>query len=159
MGYVWAILAVTALYLALTGNLAFNNVLVGLVIAAIIAVLLRPARSPVELRRVPRALPALLQYAALLAYDILGSGLDVARIVLDPRLPIKPGILAIPSECETDLGVALASHAISVTPGSSVVGIDHERTLYAHCLDASDAERTIREAQSLRRRVLSRILE
>jgi multicomponent Na+:H+ antiporter subunit E len=159
MGYVWTILALTALYLALTGNLAFNNILVGVALASGVAFLLRPTRSPVELRRVPRSLLALLQYAALLAYDIIRSGVGVARIVLDPKLPIKPGILAIPSESETDLGVALASHALSVTPGELVIGVGQERTLYAHCLDASHAEDTIREAQALRRSLLSRILE
>jgi multicomponent Na+:H+ antiporter subunit E len=159
MGYVWTILAVTALYLALTGNLAFNNILVGLLIASAIALLLGPTRSAVELRRAPRSLLALLQYTLLLAYDIVRSGVGVARIVLDPKLPIRPGILAIPSECESDLGVALVSHALSVTPGELVVGVDHERTLYVHCLDASHAEDTIREAQALRRTLLSRILE
>jgi multicomponent Na+:H+ antiporter subunit E len=159
MGYVWTILAVAAAYLALTGNLALNNILVGVLIASVVALLLRPTRSPVELSRLPRALLAILQYAALLAYDIIRSGLSVARIVLDPKLPIRPGILAIPSECETDLGVALSSHALSVTPGEIVVGVDQEGTLYIHCLDASHAEETIREAQTLRRRLLSRILE
>lgn len=159
MGYVWTIIAVTATYLALTGNLALNNILVGVLIATAIAALLRPARSPVELRRAPRSLLALLQYGALLAYDIIRSGLNVARIVLDPKLPIKPGILSIPSECETELGIALSSHALSVTPGEIVVGVDQKGTLYIHCLDASHAEETIREAQTLRRRLLSRILE
>ncbi|MCU0509200.1 MAG: Na+/H+ antiporter subunit E [Anaerolineae bacterium] len=159
MGYVWTILAVTAAYLALTGNLAVNNILVGVLIASVIALLLRPTRSPVELRRVPRSLLALLQYGALLAYDIIRSGLNVARIVLDPKLPIRPGILAVPSECETDLGIALSSHALSVTPGEIVVGVDQEGTLYIHCLDASHAADTIGEAQALRRRLLSRILE
>jgi multicomponent Na+:H+ antiporter subunit E len=159
MGYVWTILAVTAAYLALSGNLALNNVLVGVVIASLIAALLRPTRSAIELRRMPGALWALLRYAGLLAYDIIRSGVGVARLVLDPKMPIKPGILAIPSECETELGIALSSHALSVTPGELVVGVDQEGTLYVHCLDASHAQETIREAQALRRGLLSRILE
>jgi multicomponent Na+:H+ antiporter subunit E len=159
MGYIWTILAVAAAYLALTGNLAFNNILVGLLIASIIAVLLRPTRSPVALRRMPGVLWALLRYAGLLAYDIVRSGVGVARLVLDPQMPIKPGILAVPSECETELGLALSSHAFSVTPGELVVGVDQEGTLYVHCLDASHAQETIREAQALRRSLLSRILE
>jgi multicomponent Na+:H+ antiporter subunit E len=159
VGYVWTTIALTALYLALTGNLALNNVIVGILIAVAVALLLRPSRSPVELRRVPRSLLALLQYAGLLAYDIIRSGAGVARVVLDPKLPIKPGILAIPSECETELGIALSSHALSVTPGELVVGTDHQGTLYVHCLDASHAAETIQEAQLLRRRLLSRILE
>lgn len=159
MGYVWTIIMVAVTYLALTGNLALNNVLMGLVIASLIAALLRPTRSAIELRRVPGTLWALLQYAGLLAYDIIRSGIGVAQLVLDPRMPIRPGILAIPSECETELGIALSSHALSVTPGELVVGVDQDGTLYVHCLDASHARETMREAQALRRGLLSRILE
>lgn len=159
MGYVWTILAGTAIYLALSGNLALNNVLVGLLIGGGVAFLLRPAGSAVRLRRIPVALWALVQYAGLLALDIIRSGISVAILVLNPRLPIKPGILAIPSECETELGIALSSHALSVTPGELVIGTDDRGTLYVHCLDASHAAETIRAAQSLRRRLLSRILE
>ncbi len=72
------------------------------------------------------ALWALARYAGLLALDIVRSGIGVAAIVLNPRLPIRPGILAIPSECESELGVALSSHALSVTPGELVVGVDDE---------------------------------
>jgi multicomponent Na+:H+ antiporter subunit E len=159
VGYVWTILTVTALYLALSGNLALNNVLVGFLIAAFVAFLLRPASSPVGLRRLPVALWGLICYAGLLALDIVRSGIGVAAIVLNPRLPIRPGILAMPSECKTELGIALSSHALSVTPGELVVGVDDEGTLYVHCLDASHAEETIAAAHSLRRRLLSRILE
>jgi multicomponent Na+:H+ antiporter subunit E len=159
MGYVWTIFGMTGVYLALTGNLALNNVLVGVLFAVMVALLLRPQRSPIELRRVPGTMFALLQYSALLAYDIVRSGVIVARLVLDPKLPIKPGILAIPSDCKTELGIALSSHALSVTPGELVVAVDQDAILFVHCLDASHAQETIRDAQLLRQRLLSRILE
>lgn len=159
MAYAWTIIVLTAVYLGLTDNLAPNNILLGLLIAAFVAFLLRPTGSPMALRRIPRAFLALLQYAGLLVYDIIRSGIGVAAVVLNPRLPIRPGILAVPSECETELGIALSSHALSVTPGELVIGVGDEGTLYVHCLDASHAQETIRAAQALRRRLLSRILE
>ena len=37
--------------------------------------------------------------------DAVKSGLAVARIILDPALPVKPGIVAIPSGCRSRLPI------------------------------------------------------
>ena len=81
----------------------------------------------------------------------------VARIVLDPKLPIQPGIVAIHSGCKSELATALSAHAISITPGELVLGIDDKGVLYTHCLDATHAAQYATEAQALRRNLLSKI--
>jgi multicomponent Na+:H+ antiporter subunit E len=101
---------------------------------------------------------ALLRYVALAFYDLVVNGLQVARLVIDPRVPVRPGILAIPTETVSDLGTALSAHAITLAPGELVLEIDEEGVMYTHVLDAADADAHLREAQRLRRDLLSRIL-
>jgi len=97
------------------------------------------------------------RYVLTLGYDMVVSGVQVARIVLSPSLPIRPGIVAIPAETNTDLGIALSAHAVSLTPGELVVEIDDDHMMYTHCLDATHAETYIKDAHDLRIELLNEI--
>lgn len=153
-----AILALTLVYLALTANLQLVNVVTGLVIATAVTLLLpRGGDWQMNWRQWPIATFALLRYILLLSWDLLVSGLQVARIVLSPDMPIKPGIIAIPAETKSDLGIALSAHAITLTPGEMVVEVDENGIMYTHCLDASQAEKVLLEAQKQRRDMLEKI--
>lgn len=144
-------------YLALTSNLAWNNLLVGLVVAMGLSWLLRPLPTPFNWRRLPTALLAAARYLLVLLVDLITSGVEVTRIVLDPKLPIQPGVVAIPSGCESELATALSAHAISLTPGELVVEIDDDGVMYTHCLDASRAAEYVAGAQQMRRDLLQKI--
>lgn len=151
---------ILALYLGLTANLEWRNLLLGLVISAGVVLVMRPVgRSGLRIERLPAALWALIRYLGVLIADLIQSGLTVARIVLSPKLPIQPGIIAIPTSCESDLAVALSAHALTVTPGELVVEIGEDRTLYVHALDASHRQEYIVEAQQLRQELLRKIIE
>jgi multicomponent Na+:H+ antiporter subunit E len=108
-------------------------------------------------RRLPSAIVALIKYVVILAYDLIMSGIQVARIVLNPALPIQQGIVAIPSECESELGSALSAHAITLTPGELVIETDEQGVMYTHCLDATKSEQYVAEAQKMRRDLLEKI--
>jgi multicomponent Na+:H+ antiporter subunit E len=157
MHYARLILILLVLYLALTGNLQFGNIVLGTMVAVAATLLVRPEPSATDLRRLPVAIWALLRYMAILAGDVVKSGVGVARIVLDPKLPIRPGIIAIDSGCSSELGSALSAHAISITPGELVIGIDDQGVMYTHCLDATHSAEYTAQAQSMRRELLSKI--
>jgi len=146
-------------YLALSTNFELGNIVVGALIALGVAVLLRPSRRTFDLRRAPSILLALARYLIVLAVDLVTSGFQVARIVLSPSLPIRPGIVAIPALTDSEMATALSAHALSVTPGELVVEIGEDYTFYVHCLDATHGEEYKVEAQRLRRDLLCRILE
>jgi multicomponent Na+:H+ antiporter subunit E len=157
MNILWVILPIWLAYIALTGVLDWGNFLLGLAVATGIAWLLHARPGPVAWHRLPRAFYALGRYLLLLAYDLVVNGIEVARIVLSRSLPIAPGIVAIPSNCQSELATALSAHAISLSPGELVVEIDQSQVMYTHCLDAEQADRYVVQAQELRRRLLADI--
>jgi multicomponent Na+:H+ antiporter subunit E len=144
-------------YLGLTANFELTNIILGILIAAGITVLVRPEPGRTNIRRAIIFLWSFLQYLAILAYDLVKSGIIVARIVISPSLPIRPGIVAIPTEVRGDWAVALNAHALTLTPGEMVVEIDERGVMYTHCLDATHAEEYILEAQELRQKLLKNI--
>jgi multicomponent Na+:H+ antiporter subunit E len=155
--YLRWIAGLALVYLALTSNLEPSNIVVGLLLAGGVVGLVRPPQRPTQPRRPLRSAVALVRYVLTLIHDMVVSGLQVARIVLSPSLPIRPGIVAIPAETNTELGIALSAHAVSLTPGELVVEIDDDHMMYTHCLDATHAETYIKEAHDMRIELLNEI--
>ena len=151
---VWMIVGLWLVYLALTANLEWSNLLLGLLVAVGLTALMRPPRGRFEVRRLPRALLALGRYLFVVVRDAIKSGLMAARLVLDPALPVKPGIVAIPSGCDSELATALSAHAITLAPGEMVVEIGEDGVMYTHALDATHAAEYVAQAQQMRRELL-----
>jgi multicomponent Na+:H+ antiporter subunit E len=146
-------------YLLMTANFEPINLAFSLIIGLGISSLVRPQHLSIQWRRLPIALAAIAGYLIYMLVDMWKSSLQVGRILLDPRLPIKPGIINIHSGSESEMAIALSAHAISLTPGELVVEMDDQGEMYAHCLDISQAEELIAEAQKVRRNFLNQIFE
>ena len=159
MHHFTVILLLLFLYLEISSNLELANLLVGLLIAIGIVILVRPRREPFKWDRLLSSIWALIKYLAILMYDLMKSGFQVARIVLSAKMRLRPGIVAIPAECESELSTALSSHAITLTPGELVVEMDDKGVMYTHCLDVTDAEKYVVKAQQKRRDLLEKIFQ
>jgi len=147
------------LYLALTANLEPSNLIAGLLIGLAVTAIIKPVSQPLSIGRLPAALFNLIKYILWLSVDIIRNGIRVARIVLDPKLPIRPGIIAVQAGMKSELGIALSAHAITVTPGEQVVEIGEDGTMYVHCLDVVSSAASAEEAQRKRRAMLESIFE
>lgn len=150
-------ISLVVVYLVLSANLEWRNIVLGAAIALGVMALLPAPSGERECRGFLGAFPAMVQYAGILGYDLVKSGIQVARIVLNPDLPIRPGIVAVPSNCRSDLGRALSAHAMTLTPGQLVVGVDDEGVMFTHCLDVTGALEDMSTAQKARERLLHRI--
>lgn len=148
-------------YLALAhqpGEKFLPNLVFGFLIAMGVSLFIPARRQSVDLRRALTSLTGLLRYALLVVADMFKSAYNVARIVLDPKLPIRPGIVAIDSGCQSELATALSAHAITLTPGEMVVAMDERGIMYIHTLEINRSDEYAEEAQSLRRNLLSKIV-
>jgi multicomponent Na+:H+ antiporter subunit E len=148
-------------YLALTqkswGNF-LANLIFGTAIALAISFLFPPRPRPFNWSGVLPFFVGLLQYTWLVVTDMFKSAYNVAKIVLNPKLPIRPGIIAINAGCKSELATALSAHAITLTPGEMVVAMDDNGTLYTHTLDITRSQEHSEHAQELRRNMLSKLV-
>lgn len=94
--------------------------------------------------------PRILGFWAWLFKEIVKSNLDVARVILDPRLPIEPRIIELESDSRTEIGQALLGNSITLTPGSVTLDV-HRGRLRVHCLTPRAVESVL--AGSFNRRV------
>lgn len=154
----WMIFGLWLVYLALSANLELSNLVVGLLIAAGLTALLHPDPSGIRLRQVPGVLLAVLRYVVVVGKDVVLGGLQVARFTLDPKLPIHPAVIALPSGTESELATALSAHAITLSPGAMVLEIGEHGVMYTHTLDVTMPDEAYFEIQRQRRDLLLRIL-
>jgi multicomponent Na+:H+ antiporter subunit E len=159
MHYLTVILLLLFVYLEISSILELGNVVLGLLIVIGVTILIRPRRKTFEWGRLPSSIWALVKYLAILTYDLLKSGIQITRIVLRPKMRLRPGIVAIPAGCKSELGTALSAHAITLTPGELVVEMDEKGIMYTHTLDTTDAEKKVAAAQQMRRDLLEKIFQ
>ena len=76
---------------------------------------LDPEGQPLQL--VPRT----LTYWPWLLMEVLKSGWDVSRIIVDPRLPISPTLVRFKPSQKTTVGLVTHANSITLTPGTLTV--------------------------------------
>jgi multicomponent Na+:H+ antiporter subunit E len=80
----------------------------------------------------------LLGFWAWLAREVLRSSLDVARVVLDPRLPISPRVIEVKSTSRHPFDQVLLGNSITLTPGTLTLDL-HDGVLRVHTLTEAGA--------------------
>jgi len=69
---------------------------------------------------------AAVSYWPWLIKEILKSALDVARIILDPRLPASPTVVRFAPRQKTVVGLVTHANSITLTPGTLSVEVGHD---------------------------------
>lgn len=77
-------------------------------------------------------------YWPWLIKEIALSGWQVARIVLDPRLPISPALVRFAPSQKSTVGLVTHANSITLTPGTITIEADHESFL-VHALTRAGA--------------------
>ena len=70
-----------------------------------------------------------LSYLAWLGKEITKANIAVARIILDPALPISPVMVQVPATQRTDVGKVIYANSITLTPGTVSVEVMDELIL------------------------------
>lgn len=85
-----------------------------------------------------------LYYLIIFPIELVKANCDVAFRALNPRLPIKPGIVKIPVGLKTDYAKAALADSITLTPGTITLDIEDEGDkcwYYIHWINVSEEDR------------------
>ncbi|MED3549518.1 Na+/H+ antiporter subunit E [Cytobacillus praedii] len=87
---------------------------------------------------------AIISLGLLFIKELILSNISVLKLVLKPKLDIKPGIFALPTVLEKDWEITILANLITLTPGTLVVDVsDDNKILYIHTIDMDDAQEAI----------------
>ncbi len=141
-----------------------GNILLGYAFSILVLRAAGLSGDSLRLRSAPRQLFKLIAYVAYMANEVLVSGLQVARIILSPSLPINPGVSALSTQdsSEDELISAISAHGITITPGELVV--DFEETsdmgvrMILHSLNLDPEADSLEKDQAIRLQRIKGIL-
>ncbi len=100
---------------------------------------------------------AIVFYWVWLTWEIVKANIDVARRVIDPRLPISPNLLRVKATQKTDLGRVSYANSITLTPGTVSVRVEGDLIL-VHALTREAAEALAKGEMDRRVTKIERVL-
>lgn len=89
-------------------------------------------------------------YVPWLAWEIVKANIDVARRILDPRLPISPNMIEVSASQSSEIGRVVFANSITLTPGTVSVILE-KTTIAVHALTREAGEEV--ESGDMDRRV------
>lgn len=121
----------------LTADLTPGGLLLGALLgAAVVFAVRKHFPWDPEPREVLRRLPRAAAYLPFFLKALTVANLQVAWIVIRPRLAIRPGILALRTRHRSEVGVTLLANSITLTPGTLTMDVGPTGdVLYIHVLD------------------------
>lgn len=135
------ILFLTLVWMALQAPFDVGNLLLGVLFAWAVLWISKPIFNPAE-RRVRegiRPLPRIWRSLVLLLVflrELVFSAVEVAWYVVQPSLRIRPAIVAVPLDVQTDREITVLANLISLTPGTLSLDVSPDRShLYVHTIN------------------------
>lgn len=137
----------------LQGELQGSNFAVGMVLGyLVIAISQQVLGTSAYVRKVGQV----VRFILFALWEIFTASLALAWLIVQPRVQLRPAIVAIPLDAETDLEIASVASLLTLSPGTLSLDVSTDRrTLYVHTIDLDDADMFRREIKrGLERRVL-----
>lgn len=157
------VLFITAfiLWLLLTWTLNWQYLLVGIVVAFLVAILFGnlAVQEPKKFFQINRWF-WLACYIPMFIWECIKANIDVAYRVLHPKMPIKPGIVKVKTTLKTDMAKTALANSITMTPGTLSVDIEGEY-LYIHWIyvQATEIEEASQKIVSKFEKLLTKIFD
>jgi multicomponent Na+:H+ antiporter subunit E len=84
----------------------------------------------------------LVGYWFWLGREIFRSGLDVTRVILDPKMPISPREVTITANPPSSMDQVIFANSITLTPGTLALDL-HNGVIKVHCLTEDGAKQLL----------------
>ncbi|QDU35975.1 Na(+)/H(+) antiporter subunit E [Maioricimonas rarisocia] len=120
------------------GQISLANLAVGFLLGYVVLWVAQPVMPP---SRYFQRLPTAIRFGGFFLWQLLLSNLRVAYDVITPRLYMRPGVVAVPLDAQSDLEITLLANLITLTPGTLSLDVSEDRRiLYVHAMFVDDVE-------------------
>lgn len=136
MKFVAATAVLLVIWYILSGKLDLLHFGTGVITALVIAAFLRGRKDDTRFRP-----GAFLLYVPWLVWQVLLSNLRVARMVLSPRMPIRPVFISQAPGVSGVRALTTLGTSVTLTPGTLTIDVGEDE-IFVHALDARSASDT-----------------
>ena len=138
--YAGTFIILMGFWLLITWSLHIQSLMMGVVACILVVWFCRDMlifgdeRPRIAIRNLFR----LVVYVANLVIEIIKANIQVALIVLNPRMPISPTLIEFKTNVKSDLGKVILANSITLTPGTLTIDLENDVYL-VHCLTRENA--------------------
>lgn len=132
-----------AFWIALSGKLDALHLSLGAASVLLVMIMTRrkghPGRSSAAVSDQCRLYLGFFLYIPWLCYQIFQAAIHVSKVILNPKLPINPGIIRHKSILTNDRHKVIFGNSITLTPGTITADLDQDYFV-VHQLDEASSE-------------------
>lgn len=144
----------TFVWVALTGNFEFTNYIFGFILSFFILWIITKDEGKTSYFTL---VPKIIAFLFFFLYELVKANLQVAYEVITPKLGVTPGIVKVPLDVKSNIGITLLANLISLTPGTLSLDVSNDKkVLFVHAMYITDKEKFI---HSIKNGFEKRILE
>ena len=135
--YIYSFLVFFIFWVAFTTSLQTDELLVGAVVALIMAFYTGKQFSEGGLSNLSfRKVVFTIRYLFVFIWEMIKANVDVALRVLNPKMPINPGIVEVPTKLKSNIAKLALANSITLTPGTLTVDVIEDK-LYIHWINVT----------------------
>ena len=150
--FAWNLLLALA-WMILTGDFTGPGFVVGFLFGYLCLALMQ--RHVPVLEGYAQRVPGMVCFVFFFFWMVIKANAVVAFDVATPNLSIKPGVIAVPLQLESDVGITLFANFITLTPGTLSLDISDDRSvLFVHAMYLDDEDELMRELKDIERRII-----
>ena len=134
-------------WLAYTSSLAPEELIIGIIIAAFLSLFTYKSFTQIKSEHnIFKRTAAFITYIPIFIIEMVKANIDVARRVINPNLPINPGIVKINTNLQSDYAKLFLANSITLTPGTLTMDIEDDY-LYIHWIDITSSDKEKQKEQ------------
>ena len=134
MKYVATFLVLFTVYVLLAGFIVQELILGAFVSAILTLIIARYVDYRIDWKLPYRLVVFLVWYLPVFVWQLLLANLDVAKRVLNPKLPLRPGFVEIKTDLEGDFAKLMLANSITLTPGTLSLDVKGN-SVFVHTVD------------------------
>lgn len=130
--YYWIVYVYLLFWIILSENIKTETLFIGIIICLLVRGLnknLMCKNKYFNFKNIARW----ISYTIVLIKEIVVSNLNVAKIVLSPKMIITPQIITINTKIKSNFHKAIYANSITLTPGTLTISLDNDNII-VHCL-------------------------
>jgi multicomponent Na+:H+ antiporter subunit E len=140
LSFTVAFIALFLFWILVSSSFDFQHIVVGVILSFVVSrfssdLILQKGEGLPSFK----SIPYFFIYTGQLLIEIIKANIDVAKIVLDPKLPISPAIVKFKTKLKGDNAKVTLANSITLTPGTITIDIVGD-TFYVHTLTKKAAE-------------------
>ncbi len=159
--YIFSFLVYFVFWVAFTTSLDPAELGAGALIAFIMAYYTAKDFSEIGMGNLTfRKIQYAIRYAFVFLWEMVKANLDVAARVLNPKMPINPGIVEVPTQLKSNVAKLALANSITLTPGTLTVDVVEDK-LYIHWINVTtqNPEETFGQISAVFEKYIKEIFE